>query len=315
MTSVPEKPRQKWWSLRGPEGVRLGWAMLLFLAILALLEAIMYVGIAYVFHLKQVPADGIGLALGLSAEVTQTLPVVVALILVARIERRSVTAYNLSTDHAVRLFALGVAGGLTALSALMELLVATGHMSVEGPVLTALPAVGFGIGWAAAFILAGVGEELVWRGYLQASLTRKFGFWRAAVLTSIIFAAAHVHNPGENPLGVVQVFVAGLVFCALLRMSGSLWLGIGFHAAWDWTQSYLFGTANSGLLMKGHLFESHPLGSPLGSGGAAGPEGSIFATFVFIGALVPLHFLVRRLAPAVGRAATGGHTGVSTHSH
>jgi uncharacterized protein len=56
----------------------------------------------------------------------------------------------------------------------------------------------------------------------------------------------------------------------------SLYWAVGFHAGWDWGQSYFYGTANSGLLMQGHLLSAHPTGNPLWSGGATGPEASLF---------------------------------------
>jgi hypothetical protein len=50
---------------------------------------------------------------------------------------------------------------------------------------------------------------------------------------------------------------------------------VGFHAAWDWGQSYFYGTADSGLIAKGHLYGEHAVGPALWSGGATGPEGSL----------------------------------------
>jgi hypothetical protein len=63
-----------------------------------------------------------------------------------------------------------------------------------------------------------------------------------------------------------------------------VWWAVGFHAGWDWGQSYFYGTADSGLVVKGHLLASHPSGSPLWSRGTVGPEGSIL--------IVPLVSLV-----------------------
>jgi hypothetical protein len=71
------------------------------------------------------------------------------------------------------------------------------------------------------------------------------------------------------------VTIRALLYCFLLRLTGSLWLGIGFHAAWDWAQSFLYGTPQSGHVMQGHLFSTHALGAPLMSGGVVGSEGSL----------------------------------------
>jgi hypothetical protein len=58
-------------------------------------------------------------------------------------------------------------------------------------------------------------------------------------------------------------------------VTGSAWWAIGCHAAWDWAQTYFYGTADSGLTAKGHLLTTTPSGSALWSGGTDGPEGSL----------------------------------------
>ena len=72
-----------------------------------------------------------------------------------------------------------------------------------------------------------------------------------------------------------MVGCGGFVFCLSLWYTKSLWWAIGFHAGWDWGQSYLYGTPDSGLLTQGHLRVSHSAGNRLLSGGATGPEGSL----------------------------------------
>ena len=121
---------------------------------------------------------------------------------------------------------------------------------------------------------------------------RQAAFWMTAVFWSLLFAAGHFTNAGENPLDLVQVFFAGVLFAYALWRTGSLWWGIGFHMTWDWAQSFLFGTADSGTLSAGRLFHTHAAGAPLLSGGVDGPEGSVFC----VGALL-LAFLVLRLRP------------------
>jgi membrane protease YdiL (CAAX protease family) len=95
------------------------------------------------------------------------------------------------------------------------------------------------------------------------------------LILSIAFALGHLSNSGESVLGIVEVFIAGLVFCLSLWYTKSLWWAVGFHAGWDWSQSFFYGTPDSGLLVTGHLFASHASGSSLWSGGTTGPEGSL----------------------------------------
>ncbi|HTU60556.1 MAG TPA: hypothetical protein VMF89_19025, partial [Polyangiales bacterium] len=67
-----------------------------------------------------------------------------------------------------------------------------------------------------------------------------------------------------------------------LWRTGSLWWAIGLHAAWDWAQSFLFGVADSGSVSAYRLMSTHPVGSPWLSGGATGPEGSVFVLPVML---------------------------------
>jgi membrane protease YdiL (CAAX protease family) len=92
---------------------------------------------------------------------------------------------------------------------------------------------------------------------------------------SALFALGHLGNEGESVLGIVEVSTAGFIFCFSLWYTKSLWWAVGFHAGWDWGQSYFYGTADSGLVIQHHLLASHPSGRPLWSGGATGPEGSV----------------------------------------
>ena len=88
--------------------------------------------------------------------------------------------------------------------------------------------------------------------------------------------AGHLGNKGETAPGIFAVGLAGAVFAFSLYRTGSLWWGIGIHTSWDWAQTYFYGTADSGLIAVGHLFNTRATGPVLLSGGSVGPEGSVF---------------------------------------
>ncbi len=103
---------------------------------------------------------------------------------------------------------------------------------------------------------------------------RTIGFWAAASVFSVgQFAAGHLANKGETVMGLVSVALAGLAFVYVLYRTGSLWWAIGFHATWDWAQSFVDGVRDSGLVVEGRLLMSRPAGRPLLSGGDTGPGG------------------------------------------
>src|SRR5215471_4395009 len=158
--------------------------------------------------------------------------------------------------------------------------------------------VAYGLVWALMFLCVGINEEGTLRGYVQrvttdglSMLPGRWSFWISAVLFSIIFAAAHIGNPGENKFGIVMVFVDGMAMCFSLWRTGDLWFAIGNHAAWDWGETFLFGTANSGLHGSHVLLNLSFHGPLLLAGGTDGPEGSLLvllseALFVVVVAVV-----------------------------
>ncbi len=104
------------------------------------------------------------------------------------------------------------------------------------------------------------------------------GFWPAALLSSAAFAAAHLGNAGETPLGIINAGLFGLVLAYSLKRTGSLWFALGFHAAWNFTQSSVLGLANSVSVAQGRLFDLTLSGPDYLTGGNAGPEGSVIVT-------------------------------------
>jgi uncharacterized protein len=115
----------------------------------------------------------------------------------------------------------------------------------------------------------------------QRSAARS-AFWQAAWVTSTVFGLYHTLNGGENWIGVFAAAAIGFVFCLSVRFTGSVFWALGFHAAWDWAETFFYGTADSGLEGKGHFFSAIPAGNPLLSGGSDGPEGSLLVFGVIL---------------------------------
>ena len=116
----------------------------------------------------------------------------------------------------------------------------------------------------------------------RRSAPRSGAFWLAAWVTSTFFGYFHVGNGGENWIGIFAASFIGFVFCVSVRLTGSAWWAIGCHAAWDWAETFFYGTADSGLQGQGHFLSASPAGNPLWSGGADGPEGSLLVLGVIL---------------------------------
>src|SRR6202158_2805443 len=138
------------------------------------------------------------------------------------------------------------------------------------------------------FLLVGLFEEFLLRGYTQFTLARGIGFWPAAVVMSCLFGLIHRGNEGEQWPGLLAAAFIGFFFCLTLRRTGNLWFAVGFHAAWEWGETFFYSVPDSGMVSPGHLLSSSLRGPQWLSGGSVGPEGSVLC-FVVI-ALVWISF-------------------------
>lgn len=111
--------------------------------------------------------------------------------------------------------------------------------------------------------------------WLHMRKSQASGFWQAAWVTSTFFGFIHTGNNGENWIGIFGAAAIGFVFCVSVRLTGSAWWAIGFHSAWNWAETFFYGTSDSGMAAKGHFLTTTPTGSTLLSGGTDGPEGSL----------------------------------------
>jgi membrane protease YdiL (CAAX protease family) len=270
-------PRRVVRIFRGPKGIRAGWSVAIFVVILAaLLFGLSMVG-KKVLHIDKMPTGELTPTFSLITEVLSIAAVLCATAIMGWIEGRSPWSYGLGARDWIRYYWIGWFAGLVCLTALIATLSVSGHLAFDGLNLHGAAILEYGSIWFLCFTLAGINEETLVRGYFQSTLARGMGFWGGAFVSSLIFSLAHLNNSGESIAGIACTFAAGMLLCLLLRKSGSLWLGIGVHAAWDWSQSYLYGTPDSTLLAQGHLLVSHPVGDARISGGAVGPEGSVLA--------------------------------------
>ena len=152
----------------------------------------------------------------------------------------------------------------------------------------------FSVLWIIANLLIGFAEEVQFRGYLLATLTDGIGFWAAAILLSIGFGALHYFlKPHERWEDFASTGLLGLFVCLTLRRTGSLAFAIGFHAAFDFANLFLWSGQNAGEYAVGHLLETRWPGPDWLTGGLLGPEASrmafvvIFLMFVIFNRLYP----------------------------
>ena len=188
----------------------------------------------------------------------------------------------------------GLVAGFALLTALLAGIAALGGYDFGKITDTPAQAIHFGLLYALLFGLVALAEETMVRGYALVQLSRAMTFWPAAILLSILFGAMHISNTGESWMGVFSAGAVGLVLGYSFYRSGSLMWALGFHAAWDYAQSFVWGVADSGVVTPGTLFTSAFHGPEWLTGGAVGPEASYLILPVLAISAAVAHFTLRR---------------------
>jgi len=272
----------------GYQGIRAGWSIGIFFIMMGLLTAAFVLPTQYLLEKNSLPVNEMQPIQTGVGELAVFLGLLGASMIMAFVEHRPLVSYGLEGTRRFVKFLYGVLSGAAALSLLVGALYLFGFLVFDGQNMFGWKAIQYAFGWGAAFFLVGLYEEYLLRGYLQATLTRGIGFWWSALFLSVAFGCIHIFNKGESPVGICAAALVGIVFCVSLWYLKNLWWAIGFHASWNWSQSYLWGTANSGNVAEGHLFSVHPQGNVFWSGGATGPEGS----FIIIPLLLVIAMLI-----------------------
>lgn len=273
----------------GQDGLRSGWSLLLYVAFGFMIWYPLAIVVTLVGAFREGWDSPQSVALG---ELVSFAAVYGAALVMARLERLPAGIYGLPLPQAFgKSFWQGVFLGLCEVSLLVGLIAAFGGYSFGTLVLHSTGLIGWGLLWAVSFLLVGFSEEFMFRGYVQYTLTRGIGFWPAAVTLSLLFGIAHRGNLGENLAGVANVVVTGMVFAFALRRTGNLWVAVGWHASFDFGETFLFSVPDSGFVFDHHLSNSVLHGPAWLTGGTVGPEGSVFGFFTMGIAVLAIHFL------------------------
>jgi uncharacterized protein len=340
-------------------GLRAGWRLLIYAALVA---ALFFAGSLVVRQFVR-PSRGVfSPGYLLIQESFSFIVIFAAALIMAQIERRSAGVYGLPLRGAFgKLFWQGCLIGLLEVSALVGLIAAFGGYSFGSLAVHGGELLRWGMIWAFFFLVVGLFEEFLFRGYIQFTMAemgfwaagilfsavfwrlhrshrgdgvgfwlaatwlvliigrfwfgsggknaKGIGFWPAAILLSLLFGRVHLENPGEGWVGAAGVVMIGLVFAFGLRRTGNLWLVVGWHASFDFGETFLFSVPNSGIVFDGHLSNaSLKNGATWLTGGTVGPEGSVFSFLTMALLAIAVHFLFpakkEELAPTQANQAT-----------
>src|ERR1700681_1986406 len=229
------------------QGLRAGWRLLLYVVIMV----VFFLGLKMLLmqFYRSTPGKFSFESL-LYSEMIGFISAFGAAVLMSFLEHRPVGAYGLPVRQAFgKFFWQGVLLGFLEISAVIGLIYAFGGYSFGALALHGPQIVRWAVLWGLCLTFVGLFEEFLFRGYTLFTLSSGVGFWPAAILLSLLFAAVHLQNSGEGLVGVAGVFVVGLLWCFTVRRTGSLVVAVGGQAAFDFGETFLYSVPDSGMVL------------------------------------------------------------------
>ena len=220
---------------------------------------------------------------GLSAGViatSESLNFLIALVctgVFAYFERRRIDSYGLAVRYALSLGTLeGAIAGVLMAGAVAAGMVLLGGMQIKGLALTGGALAASALAWLGANVCVGIAEEFWFRSYFLQTLWKSIGFWPAAIVIALLFAADHYFfKEGENIWDVITLVSLSLLLSYSMLRTGTLWFAVGFHISFDYMQLFVIGTKNGNQVPVGHLLDATFNGPQWLTGGVLGTEASV----------------------------------------
>lgn len=273
------------------------WLGLLFLVAAYFLfdrfERAIYGPIAHAFDLHMIVNGAMALKPYATLMIVRTTLDALVVVGVCAILGHRLRGFPLMGPRAMRWTMLGLVIGLVVMSgAILGILssgAATATLSPQ-PVSDALV---YGAGWMVFDFLGATGEELFGRVAVLLVAERLVGWRGATIVSGLMFSLLHLGNPGATPIWLLRLFLQGVLLAWAVYRTRSVWWSVGYHTGWNWASAPLFGAAGSGYLDQGHLFDFVPTGPGWITGGAVGPEGSVFAFVAVLAAFGLLQLATR----------------------
>lgn len=194
------------------------------------------------------------------------------------VQKKPLSSIGLTVPDGKRLFT-GFLAGAFLLTAVIVILLGVGAAEFQG--VWSDPQWGRInlIGLVTVGAVAGISEEVLFRGYIQHLLSSRLSpLWGMTIIAGA-FALAHMANDNFTWLSALNIALVSFIFSLATLRTGNLYFAIALHAAWNMFQGYVFGVAVSGNPAEG-LYTVHLHGADWLSGGAFGVEGSVITTLV-----------------------------------
>ena len=198
-----------------------------------------------------------------------------------KIEKRSLKSMGFNKKTMLKEYMLGF--GIGALMILIAFIIA---VLLGGFNITWNPStISFGLilFFLMGFLLQGMSEEVLCRGYLMNTLTKRYSIIFAIMFNSIIFALLHLANSGISIIAISNLTLFGIFASVYMLRRGDIFGVCAIHSAWNFVQGNVLGISVSGMpVNESIIYATTTDVNTLISGGSFGLEGSIIVTSVLL---------------------------------
>ena len=197
------------------------------------------------------------------------------------IQKRKLKSVGFTKQRAGKDYLIGLGMGFLLFSSAVLICVLTGALKING--VSSTFSIGMFLLFAFGFMLQGMSEEVICRGYLMVSIGRRYSMWVAIMSNALIFAALHLLNNGISILAFINLVLYGVFASLYFIERGSIWGVAAFHSVWNLVQGNFWGLRVSGMVTECSVFQSSLVDNrDIINGGAFGPEGGLAVTVVLM---------------------------------
>ena len=242
-------------------------------------------GTAVLRYLNELMMDPANVRIMLFSTSIGTLTV---LFYIGVIEERRARTLGFHKKRILPQYLLGLLAGLAAFSSVVGLGLLFGGLQFEGYVGA------FGgnlLLFLVGFLIQGMSEEVLCRGFMMTSALRHHDLWWAVGVNSVLFGLMHCMNKGFTLFALANLILYAVMISLYVLRTGSLWGACAFHGIWNFSQGNFYGLPVSGINVGDTVFSMSLKGSDLVNGGAFGLEASIGTTIVMLLWIAGLLFL------------------------
>ncbi len=220
--------------------------------------------------------------------ISELLIIVVVCLYCRFAEKRKLNTLGFKKEGAILNYLKGMFFSLVIFSVAYLICVLTKSITFDGIAqnISVIYIVGYFIG----YMIQGMAEEVLCRGYFFVSLTRRYHVINSAIFSALFFAMLHGMNAGVDGLAMFNLFLYGLFAALLFADCENIWIVGAFHSVWNFVQGNLYGISVSGNKITSSIFTSTSVdgGATVINGGSFGMEGGSAITIVLVIAIVIL---------------------------